>query len=245
MSVERRKLGEIVAEMPGAAEIFEKIQVDYCCGGNRTLKEACAARGLDLKEVVAQLEGAKQPAKKRRAPDWPAEPLSSLISHIVNNHHTYVREQLPRLEKLIAKVCSAHAERQPELLRIQKLFCYLNGELSQHLQKEERVLFPHIIDLDEAMRRNEPAPLACFDTVRSPIRMMALEHDHAGEALRAIRAASLDYQVPEQGCASYRALFEGLQAFESDLHQHIHLENNILFPRAIALEETAASLQQR
>lgn len=245
MSLEKRKIGKIVTDLPAARRILERLRIDYCCGGNRALDEVCAERGLNLKKVVAELERARSLPAEHSETNWLNQPLFTLISHIVNKHHAFVKEQAPRLEELIAKVCSLHAESHAELLRIQKWFFVLKEELTHHLQKEEGVLFPYIIHLEEAAWRGEPVPCAPFETVKTPIKMMSLEHDGAGRALLGIRAASFDYRLPEQDCASYSLMLDDLQAFERDLLNHIHLENNILFPRAIALEEAAAEVLDR
>ena len=238
---EDRSVAELVVEIPYATGVFEKLGIDYCCGGQRTLKEACSSAGLTLEEVLSQLEDAKHAAPSTRATcrqdDWQRRPLSELIAHIVNKHHAFVRQQLPRLEELLRKVYSAHGERHPELRRLQVVIRDLTLELTHHMLKEEEVLFPYISLLEGAADRNEVLPKPFFGTVRNPVRMMTQEHDNAGQALREIRATTGNYTVPPDGCATYRALLDGLHAFEEDLHTHIHLENNILFPRACRLEE--------
>lgn len=243
MNIEKKTLRDLVTEMPEAAPILERLQIDYCCGGNQTLEEACVAARLDPGKVAAQLEAPPSfaAATAAKSPDWRIQPLSSLIWHILAAHHSYVKRELPRLEELIAKVCSAHAELHPELFKIQKVFGDLKQELEEHLQREERVLFPYVAIIEDFAQTRHAPPAAPFGGVQNPIQMMTLEHEHAGGALRAMRLASSNYSVPPEGCASYRALYRALEAFEHDLHQHIHLENNILFPRAIALEQEATS----
>lgn len=237
MNLEGKQVKDLVTEMPGAAAIFERYRIDYCCGGHKTLKDACDTVGLDATKIVAELEagGGANPAVEEHR-DWQTTPLSELIAHIVGLHHAFVKQELPRLEALAKKVCAVHGGSHPELALIQKSFVGMKQELDQHLQKEEQVLFPHIARVEEAMRKGEPAPAVPFGTVQNPIRMMTSEHDDVGTELKAMRAASDDYSVPPEGCFSYRALYQGLEAFERDLHQHIHLENNILFPRAVVME---------
>lgn len=230
---------ELALEMPAVTEVFEKIGIDYCCGGAQSLSEACARAGKPIEQVLPMLEEIVSTADtKEEKADWRARPLRDLTAWIVDEHHTFTRRELGRLSLLMAKVCSAHSANHPELMRIQSLFQSLEHDLLPHLHKEEQILFPYIERMEEALRRGDPIPNAFFGTVRSPVRMMMLEHDNAGEILRGIRDASQNFQVPEDGCPSYELLYQGLKAFEEDLHQHIHLENNILFPRAVEMEDS-------
>ncbi|HVO59590.1 MAG TPA: iron-sulfur cluster repair di-iron protein [Terriglobales bacterium] len=230
---------ELTAENPGAARIFEKLGIDYCCGGNQLLQQACERAKLPIEQVLDSLEMAEQTARPADAVrDWNAEPLSELITHIKNTHHRFTREEVVRVSALLDKVCKVHGNNHPELWQIRTAFARLSQELTTHMMKEEMVLFPFITRLEEAVVENAPVLPAPFGTVQNPIAMMEHEHDSAGNALGAIRKASSDYSLPDDACFSYRSLYVALAAFESDLHQHIHLENNILFPRAIAMEKT-------
>jgi regulator of cell morphogenesis and NO signaling len=223
---------EFALEIPNATRVFEQLGIDYCCGGQKPLSEACASSRVSLNDVIEKLETARHQTATEIAPDrWQIATLPELISHIVRTHHAYVTQEVPRLQKLLAKVYSVHGQKHPELLKIQEKFLELSGELGSHLMKEEQILFPYIVQVE----RGE-SPQSCFGTVENPIRMMMFEHDNAGEALRTLRAESHDYTAPADACISYKTLYEALQAFEADLHQHIHLENNILFPRAVAME---------
>jgi regulator of cell morphogenesis and NO signaling len=229
---------EFALENPTATRVFEKLGIDYCCGGNRTLQESCRAANLDINQVLDSLESAEhdvQAAQKNR--NWQTEPLADVIAHIKNTHHKYTREEIARLGPLFDKVCSVHGKNHQELLQIREIFQGLAQELATHLMKEEIVLFPFIVSMEEATIENKATVPAPFGTVQNPVSMMEHEHDSAGNALRAMRKASSDYAVPAGGCVSYQALYKALDAFEIDLHQHIHLENNILFPRAIAMEK--------
>jgi len=228
-------VGEIAAQVPGATREFEKLGIDYCCGGSRTLGEACAAINLPLDETLARLQqGLAAPAPENTV--WQTALLADLIEHIKTTHHVFVRAECPRIEALAAKVAGVHGSKHPELAQVQDIFSALAAELHVHLMKEEQVLFPYLLRMEENTLANEPAPPSCFGTVTNPIRMMMQEHDGAGDALRTLRAITNNYAVPEDACISYRTLYEAVQAFEADLHQHIHLENNILFPRAVAME---------
>lgn len=231
---------EIAVELPGATRIFEKLGIDYCCGGSKPLTEACLAAEVSPETVVALLEEAGDGAPdSSAAQNWSTAPLSDLATYIVTKHHGFTREELARLSNLLAKVCSVHGENHPELRKIHTIFQDLKEELTSHMYKEEQILFPYIENLEAAVRRGEPVPTPFFGTVRNPVRMMMQEHDNAGQALRALRQASSNYQTPADGCISFRTLYQALEEFEQDLHQHIHLENNILFPRAAELEAGA------
>jgi regulator of cell morphogenesis and NO signaling len=171
--------------------------------------------------------------------NWALEPLGKLAQHIVEKHHAYVRAELPRLQMLAEKVVRRHGDTQPHLVEIQRLVGEISAELTQHLMKEEIVLFPYVTKLEYAELAGTAAPRACFDGVERPIAVMTQEHEHAGEALAQIRELTDGFTPPVGACPTYLAYFQGLHEFERDLHQHVHLENNVLFPRAIELEKKA------
>ncbi|MCC7382257.1 MAG: iron-sulfur cluster repair di-iron protein [Deltaproteobacteria bacterium] len=229
-----KSIGELAAELPGAFRIFEKVGIDYCCGGQQTLAEACAAAGVPLEDVLRSLEA--EPASTPAA-DWRTRPLEDLVAHLVEIHHSFTRESLSRIELLLGRVCAVHGGRHPELHRVRAAFESLRDDLVPHLAKEERVLFPYVLALAEATRDGALPPMPPFRTVQNPIRMMNVEHEAVGVVLRVLREASGGYTAPADGCPSYRALYEALADLEADLHLHIHLETNVLFPRAIELEE--------
>lgn len=234
-----RTIREMAVENPSATRVFEKFGIDYCCGGNRLLEEACAKAGASCDEVIRALEAEKETAgAAAQVHDWQNEPLSELMAHIKSTHHEFTREETARLNALLQKVCSVHGKNHPELLEIQSIFAALSQELTIHLMKEEVVLFPYVLRMEEAILQKEPVLPAPFGRVENPVAMMEHEHDSAGSALRAIRKAANDFSVPADACISYQTLYTALQGFEADLHQHIHLENNILFPRAIAMEKS-------
>ena len=230
-----KTLGEIAAEMPCATREFEKLGIDYCCGGSRTLSEACAEANISVDDALARLEKSLAATQPGDSKDWQNQFLADLIGHITSTHHVFVREESPRIEALTAKVVGVHGKNHPELVQVQE-FSALAEELSVHLMKEEQVLFPYVVRMEESVLAREPAPPAMFGTVVNPVRMMMQEHDGAGDALRSLRSVTNDYALPGDACISYRTLYQALQGFESDLHEHIHLENNILFPRAVAME---------
>jgi regulator of cell morphogenesis and NO signaling len=230
---------ELVQEFPSATRVFEKFGIDYCCGGKRPLAEACNAANLSVNEVLDSLETAQKVSHNSpKALDWQTEPLAELVAHIMNTHHKYTREEISRLGPLLAKVCSVHGKNHPELNNVRAVFHGLAQELTMHMMKEEKMLFPYIVRMEEAIIQKEPILPSPFGSVQNPVLMMEHEHDDAGEALRALREMTSGYTVPRDGCISYQTLFQALAEFEADLHQHIHLENNILFPRAIAMERT-------
>ncbi len=232
-----KTVGEIAAEVPGTTREFEKLGIDYCCGGNRTLGEACADANISVDDVLARLEKSLSTTPPGGTEDWQNRPLSDLIDHITSTHHVFVREESPRIAALAAKVLGVHGKNHPELLQVQAIFSALAEELRVHLMKEEQILFPYVLLMEESTLAGEPAPPAMFGTVMNPVRMMMQEHDGAGEALRSLRSVTRDYSLPEDACISYRTLYDALQGFEADLHQHIHLENNILFPRSVAMQD--------
>jgi regulator of cell morphogenesis and NO signaling len=229
---------ELAVHVPGAARIFETVGIDYCCGGNRSLRDACEAAGVDVETIVASLRSLE--AHHTETGFAPATAtLAALMDHIVDTHHEFTRSELARLDKLVAKVVAAHGERHPELVSLQELFDAMRDDLLPHMMKEEQILFPYIRSLERAVSANRSAPIPPFGTVRNPVRMMTMEHEAVGELLVRARELTGGYAPPADACVSYRTLYEALEALERDLHEHIHLENNILFPRAAEMEEKA------
>lgn len=230
---------ELALEFPEATRVFEKLGIDYCCGGGKSLEDACAASNLSVDQVLDSLEMAEQIARASQADrNWQTEPLAELVAHINSTHHKYTREEIARLNPLFDKVCSVHGKNHPELSQMRATFRGLGQELSMHMMKEEAVLFPYIVRMEEAVIQQEPVLPPPFGTVQNPVTMMIHEHDSAGDALRALRQFSSGYVPPADACISFQTLYKALAVFEADLHQHIHLENNILFPRAIEMEKT-------
>lgn len=228
---------ELALEIPAATRIFERMGIDYCCGGNRSLADACASAGVDFKDVQMELTLAAHGHVEE--PSFQTTTLEDLITHIVVKHHSFTRLEIARLNALLDKVCMAHGENHPELIEIYVLFRELGADLETHMTKEERVLFPYVIRMEAATKQKVPLFRAPFGTVANPVRMMMLEHDRAGDILKKIRQLSSNYVTPADGCLSYQTLYSALEELERDLHQHIHLENNLLFPRAIEMEPMA------
>jgi len=229
---------ELALENAVAMRVFEKLGIDYCCGGSHTLEQACHAASIPVDRVLKSIEEAQlpSPAGSEDRP-WQNESLGDLISHITHSHHKYTRDAIARLTPLFAKVCSAHGANHPELFELRDIFAGLAQELTLHLMKEEKVLFPYIVRMEEAVIEKAPILPPPFGTVQHPVAMMEHEHDSAGNALRAMREITRGYIAPPDACVSYQALYKALAELEADLHQHIHLENNILFPRAIEMEQ--------
>ncbi|MGA3010188.1 MAG: iron-sulfur cluster repair di-iron protein [Terracidiphilus sp.] len=229
---------EIALKQPSSMRVFEHYGIDYCCGGRKPLAEACAASRVEVDAVIAALEAAATVAAPVTE-DWTQRSMDEIVAHIVATHHAYVRKELPRLAELAQKVVNRHGAKRAELPAIQTDLSSLNEELMLHLAKEETILFPYIVKLERARTSGAAMPSACFDTVAHPIQMMTQEHDAAGTLLAEMRRLSQNFTTPEDACPTYHAFYDGLKEFEQDLHQHIHLENNILFPRAIEVEVQA------
>lgn len=226
-------VGDIVATDFRAAGVFEQFGIDFCCGGRQSLAEACRAATVDPSDIIRALDALPPAAgADEDTAEWPVD---RLIDRIVSVHHAYVRQALPLIASYLEKLQSVHGARHPELARVAATFENVSLELGQHLIKEEHVLFPYIVELasrGDACGR-APSP---FGTVENPIRMMEREHREAADGLRAIRELTAGYAAPADGCTTYAVCMAELQRFEQDLHRHVHLENNVLFPKAIQLE---------
>lgn len=240
MATTTQTVRDIATENPAAVRVFEKYGIDYCCGGRVPLAEACANKGLNVDEVLASLEATASPSDTGEK-DWSRESLAGLAAYIVDTHHAYVTREVPRLNALAAKVVSRHGDSREELPAIQSKIAELGEEMIAHQGKEEVVLFPYIGKFERYAAGNGPIPRNCFGSVSHPIAMMTKDHDFAGELMAQIRKLSQDYTPPASACPTFRAFYADLLEFEKDLHRHIHLENNILFPRALALEASTAS----
>jgi regulator of cell morphogenesis and NO signaling len=229
---------EIALNQPSSIRVFEQYGIDYCCGGRKPLAVACVEQDVEVGSVLAALSAAEQSAPA--AQDRSKESLASLTGHIISTHHAYVKKELPRLNTLARKVIERHGSTHLELPAIQIALANLDQDLTQHLAKEEMILFPYIAKLERALAEGSEKPRGCFGTVANPIHMMTQEHEAAGMLLAEIKHLSNHFTPPPDACPTYHAFFDGLKEFEQDLHQHIHLENNILFPRAIAMEASNA-----
>ena len=230
-------VAEIARQYPAAIPVFEALGIDYCCGGTRSLEDACARKNVSLNLVLSDLSSAlvAQPTKDEQ--HGRTSPLADLSAYIVEQHHAYAKRELPRLTALANKVQSRHGHAHPELQQIRELVEAMSSEMGTHMLKEEQVLFPRLRVVEESAKAGMTPPPALFGALINPIRHMMGDHDDTGELLESIRSLTHNYQLPEKACMSYQALYQGLEALEKNLHQHIHLENNILFPRALELEK--------
>lgn len=226
---------EIAIEHPTTVRVFESLGIDYCCGGKRTLGDACERAGVPVQRALDLMAAIGEDTPTDTA-NWVGASTEELIGHIVGRHHGYVRSETPRLMTMFAKVVSRHGQDHPELASIRDLFGALTQELSAHMLKEENILFPYLEQMASAVARGAAPPPAVFGSVEMPISRMLADHDDAGELLAEMRVLSSGYRAPDSACPTYRALYHGLEEFEHDLHQHVHLENNILFPRALHME---------
>jgi regulator of cell morphogenesis and NO signaling len=230
-------LADVAATSLSAVRTLERHGLDYCCGGKQPLDEACAAKGLKLESILREIELAQGPGASER--DWQTAPLDEMVKHIVGTHHEYLKVELPALGNRMNKVLAVHGPKdQSTLSRLADVFGSLRAEMEMHMHKEEFMIFPFLEQYGRAETLGQSLPPVPFGSVANPIGMMEREHEAAGGALLEIRELTCGFEYPSYACSTVRALFDGLKALEADLHVHIHLENNILFPRAIALERS-------
>ncbi|HLG98900.1 MAG TPA: iron-sulfur cluster repair di-iron protein [Bryobacteraceae bacterium] len=226
---------EIAIKHPASVRVFESLGIDYCCGGQRSLREACGRASVSPDEVLDRISAAEG-ENSTAAVDWAHANVAELTRHIIDDHHSYIRRESPRLISMCAKVVARQGASHPEVKSIQELCQALTDELSLHMMKEENLLFPYLARMEAALREGRPVPPAMFGSVEMPISRMLADHDDAGALTERIRSLSGGFAAPADACPTYRAFYQGLEDFERDLHQHVHLENNILFPRALEME---------
>lgn len=225
-------VGELVARQPALSRVFEEVGVDYCCGGKRPLAEACRQKGLDPAAVAARLEQEAARLDDNEYVDAAAMTLTELADHIQATHHAYLKQELPRLAQLTAKVSKVHGAKDSRLSQLARIYSEFAADLSAHMMKEEQILFPMIRQIDAA---NHPLSFHC-GSIANPIGQMEREHHGAGDALEQFRSLTDDYTPPADACNTWRAMIDGLARLERDMHQHVHKEDNVLFPRAMARE---------
>jgi regulator of cell morphogenesis and NO signaling len=231
-----KSIGQLVVERPSRARVFEKLGIDYCCGGNRFLEEVCHDKRLDLGTVIQALHDEQLANAAPQERDWASASLIDLCDHIERTHHAYLKQELPRLEHLTRKIAAVHGDREPKLREVYQTFHAFQEELTAHMVKEEHVLFPLCRRLENP-ELPPPAGIPQGFRVVNPIAAMIREHEHAGDALAHIRALTDGYTCSPEACNTYRVTFDALEHLERDLHEHVHKENNILFPKAVRLEE--------
>lgn len=229
-------LKEIVTSNFNTAQVFEKHNLDFCCKGNKLFSEVIVEKKLNEDEIIGEIENIlfNESPHEARYDEWE---LDFLVSYIVNNHHNYIRRMLPTLNERAAKIAAKHPEKYPWMIDVRDSLVTVTNELSHHMIKEEQILFPYVLKLVEAKKSNIKPSLPTFGTAENPIKVMEKEHENAGDELYFIRNITNSYNAPEDACTTFKLFYSELKAFEEDLHKHVHLENNILFPKTIALEK--------
>jgi regulator of cell morphogenesis and NO signaling len=226
-----RTIGELVAERPARARVFEGFKIDYCCGGKKPLADACRAKGLDPQTVLNMLAIVDETGPRDER-DWTKATITELCDDVEATHHAYLKRELPRLEFMARKVADRHGDHRPELVELRDVFLGFKSELESHMGKEEQVLFPLCRRLD----RGEVGPAAHCGSVQNPIRVMVQEHEDAGNALARMRELTNGFVPPADACNTFRAYFDALAELERDMHRHVHKENSVLFPKAVEAE---------
>jgi regulator of cell morphogenesis and NO signaling len=239
INVQGKTVREIALEKPLTTRVFEEYKIDYCCHGDTPFDVACRNAGVIPDEVRGKIDDVLSSSGETADRPLSDLPLSEIIRYILDRHHVYTREEIAHLTPLMAKVASRHGEHYSYLLELKDLFDAICEDLEPHMQKEERVLFPYIEDLEYRQSNGFTSTFPPFGTVQNPVRVMATEHETVGDMLSKMRQVTRDYELPNGACPSFTALYHRLREFERDIHQHIHLENNLLFPRAIDLEQKA------
>ena len=229
-------VAQCVASNYQTATVFKEYKIDFCCGGKISIAEACKKANVDEEGILQRLNEVMQQKPSEEAVE--TYELDDLVDYIIETHHTYVRKRIPEIEPFLEKVVRVHGESHPELTKVLEGFYEVREELLTHMQKEENVLFPYIKEMVKAKKNNTSSEPSCFGTIKNPIHMMEMEHESAGSTFKNIRKITNDFTPPEGACNTYRVTFSLLDEFENDLHRHIHLENNVLFPKAILLEES-------
>jgi len=234
--INAKTVREIALEFPISTRIFEEYRIDYCCGGRKPLEQACDEAGVSMELVAERLEELRANTNEVTPEDFDSYSLEDLVDYVLDTHHTFTRREIANLTPLMAKVADRHGGNHPSLLILKSLVFELFGDLDSHMRKEEVILFPFVKEMatQNDLHTSVPPP---FGSVRGPISVMAYEHDRAGDLLRKMRNVTVNYDLPADACPSFTALFTRLEELEKDLHQHIHLENNILFPKALELEQ--------
>lgn len=238
---EEKTIAEIVSENFKTAEVFKRNGIDFCCGGKKPLKQVCEEKGLNEEILVQELNDVMTSNEIQPEDDYANWNLNVLVEHIVNKHHKYVLDNLGLISEFAVKVSRVHGDHSPETIKIAELWHTLSEELNFHLRKEEQILFPYVTQMLAVEEENKLLGVPGFQTVQNPIRAMEFEHDNAGDIIKEIQHLSNNFTPPEWACNTYKVLYFKLQEFQNDLFNHIHLENNILFPKAIELEKKLSS----
>jgi regulator of cell morphogenesis and NO signaling len=229
-------IGEIVTKDYKKAQVFKKFGIDFCCGGKKTVSEVCEKKGIDIQELEAALISSDEVASTSEN-DYLKWDIGFLTDYIINTHHQYVRDNSTFISELANKVAKVHGDKHPEAIKVAEIFDVVAKDLLLHLMKEEKILFPFIKDLANIQKNGGKLPETSFGNVSNPIQVMESEHEQVGESLQTIRDLTNNFTLPEDACNSYTILYKKLAEYENDLHKHVHLENNLLFPKAILTEE--------
>jgi len=229
------RVADLASEHPSTIRVFQRYEIDFCCGGRRALDEVCARQGLSLADLTRDLEAALA-TPGEPGPAWDRGSLRQVVSGIVERYHRPLDAELPRLDRMLQKVLGVHGGRHPELEEVAATFGAIVADLGPHMMKEEHVLFPFVVRLEAASESGEALPAPPFGSVQIPVDAMESEHQVVGAALARLRDQTRGYDAPADACNTFRGLYHGLAELERDLHEHIHVENNILFPRALRLE---------
>ena len=237
---ETTTIGDFVAKDYRTAAVFSKYGIDFCCKGHRTIDEVCSKKDINEPQLLSELNAVLD-AKNDTENDFDSWSLDVLIDYIEKVHHRFVEEKTQILIPFLDKICSVHGENHPELLEINQIFNDSAKELASHMKKEELILFPFIKEMINATKSHGTIGKPFFETIKNPIAAMMSEHENEGERFRTIAALTNNYTPPEDACNTYKVTYAMLQEFEQDLHKHIHLESNILFPKAKALEKFFSS----
>jgi len=232
----KKQIGQFVADDFRTAAVFNKYGIDFCCKGHKTIETVCDQKGIKSDSLLEELQDVLKNSPDPSV-DYKTWPLDLLAEYIEKKHHRYVEEKIPVLRQFLGKLCHVHGERHPELFEVNQLFNASANELVSHMKKEELILFPYVKKMVKAKLENESLSAPPFGTVKNPITMMMQEHDNEGERFEKIAKLTDNYSTPADGCTTYRVTYAMLNEFEQDLHVHIHLENNILFPKAMKLEQ--------
>ncbi|HWR44897.1 iron-sulfur cluster repair di-iron protein [Sporomusa sp.] len=226
-----QKVGDIVASLPEAITVFKKYNIDFCCGGHKTLSEAVKQQGVEEKAVLTELSNLSTSSSERHVHlDWRTAPLTELVNHIIDTHHTFIKKEFPIINELTEKIMSVHGSSHKELVRVDHLFRLLRKDLEAHLETEEKILFPLILEYDKSPSQQK------FEKMLTVINELENEHELAGNILKELRQITNQYTAPPEGCTSYRMAYRKLEEMEDDIFRHIHLENNILHPRIAGLK---------
>jgi len=236
---ENTSVAEVVTKHPQTRRLLEKMGIDYCCGGKHSLKDACNKSGLSWQDVISKLKKTieQSVSERSQSKNWTEVSLTELVQHIIDAHHAYLKERLPRLKSLSDKVYNAHKQHHGEMIQeLKRAIETLRIDIEMHLAKEEQILFPLLKEMEAFAKKQGPKPTVHCGSVENPIHQMEVEHDAAGNLLAQMRKITSEYKLPDDACESFKTLYDGLKELEKDLHEHIHLENNILFPKAVKLE---------